>query len=368
LFDFELHIYIYINSAEQWNLASPLATCSLLVERRDDCLVLDFRQQPQPQQLQRSGPSALDHDNTTPNDSSSSSGTAAIFAQATIDCSIPTRSNQNNAVGTTTGVTENGDNDDTTEISSSSTQTQLPQQQQAPQRRKIQHWIEGTVDSSRYFTLRISTSTSTSTSSDGNHREAMIGFGVRDRDSAIDLREALQYYEASMRREYEATTMTNTVAIVSSNNKNDDTHPDNNSGGCTSAQSSTSKYSIPKLAEGERIHIARLGTTTSARNESKMITTNGSTNKQPILLKKPPPPSAPLTTIFATTDDDPVSLLQKDLRNACHVTSTTTTTASIAPSQNGPIEERGKKDDNNNDVQDDDDDDWETEFVSANNG
>jgi hypothetical protein len=40
------NIYLVVfptNRAENWNLAAPLATCNLHVERRDDGLVLEFR-------------------------------------------------------------------------------------------------------------------------------------------------------------------------------------------------------------------------------------------------------------------------------------------------------------------------------------
>jgi hypothetical protein len=251
-------LYFTTNRAEDWNLAEPLATCNLHVERRDDGLVLEFRKL----------------DDTTNN----------IFAQAVIDCSIQQPQQQS---ATT---------DDTTK---------------PPVTRPIRHWIEGTVDSSRYFTLRIV--------STANGREAFIGFGFRDRDQATDLREALQFYEASMRREYEATIITTTPG---------------------------SKYTITKLAEGERIHI-RTGkegngggdSTNSSIVKSKKKET--STQSLPVLLKKPPPAPANIGNSFTTSETlsfDGTTQLGQPIVHADDTT-----------------------------IGDDDgDDDWESDFVSAN--
>jgi Protein of unknown function (DUF1681) len=219
----------FLLSAEDWNLAAPLATCNLVVERRDDQLVLEFRKVVEE-------PSAF---STTP----------PVFAESIIDCSI-----------------QQSDQD-------------------PPQ---IRHWIEGTVDSSRYFTLRIVSS--------ANNREALIGFGFRDRDQATDLRESLQFYEASMKRDYEATLL----------------------------MSKVSEYSIPKLAEGERMHVrtGKEGTNNSPKRKGSSKSTSTSF---PILLKKPPP--APEQAVILSTSDHSMDE-KEELQN--------------------------------------DDDDWEGDFVSAN--
>ena len=244
------------------------------MERRGDCLVLEFRQIQDDQQQQ-------------PPTTFGQNVAGTVFAQAVIDCSVQQSSSS--------GVAN--------EFSAS----QLQQQQQ---QRKVQHWIEGTIDSSRYFTLRIS----------NGGREALIGFGFRDRDRAIDLREALQYYEASMRREYEASTL----------NDNDN----------------TSKFTIPKLADGERIHV-RTGKSNdcnkSVTSKSKKSESPANSNR-PILLKKPPPSSSDTAT------DEISSQLSNDLSTNCSVTTRMTTTASI------PFNEA---------TDNYDDDDWDTEFVSA---
>jgi Protein of unknown function (DUF1681) len=259
-----IHIYTLLfsptNRAEDWNLAAPLATCNLHVERRDDGLVLEFRK--------------LDD------------GTNNIFAQAVIDCSIQQQQQQQQSATT----------DDTTKSSET---------------HPIRHWIEGTVDSSRYFTLRIV--------STANGREAFIGFGFRDRDQATDLREALQFYEASMRREYEATVISTTPG---------------------------SKYTISKLAEGERIHI-RTGKEGNGGGDSsnssivKSKKKETSTQSLPVLLKKPPPAPVNIGNSFTTSE-----------------TSSFDGTNEIGQ----PIVHADDKK-----IGDDDgDDDWESDFVSAN--
>jgi Protein of unknown function (DUF1681) len=260
-FTYHSHIYLVVfptKRAEDWNLAAPLATCNLHVERRDDGLVLEFRKL----------------DDATNN----------IFAQAVIDCSIQ----QQQQSATTDDATK------------------------PPETHPIRHWIEGTVDSSRYFTLRIV--------STANGREAFIGFGFRDRDQATDLREALQFYEAAMRREYEATVITTTPG---------------------------SKYTITKLAEGERIHIrtGKEGNGGSDSSNSSIVKSKKketSTQSLPVLLKKPPPAPDNIGNSFTTSEtsssfDDSTQIRQ-------------------------PIVHADDKI-----IGDDDgDDDWESDFVSAN--
>jgi len=179
------------NRAEDWNLAKPLQTCSLLVERRGDQLVLEFFTAPE----------------------------GKLFAQSIVDCSV-----------------KEGSDDE-------------------PPKR-IQYWLEQVVDSSRYFTLRIL---------GGQGREATIGFGFRDREQATDLRESMQHYENSIRREQEAAKHSNSAL----------------------------QYHIPKLAEGEKMHIntGKDGDTASAKKDSKSAAsaTDGKKKAVPLLLKKPPP-------------------------------------------------------------------------------
>lgn len=261
------------------------------MERRGDCLVLEFRQKPEDTHQQQPPPATFGRNISS-----------TIFAQAVIDCSLP--------LATSSGT-------------AGEPPTTLLQQQ-----RKIQHWIEGTIDSSRYFTLRITS---------GGGREALIGFGFRDRDQAIDLRESLQHYEASMRREYEASTMNNS---------------DNTA-------STISKYTIPKLADGERIHV-RTGKSSDGNKATKSkskATDSPTKSDRPILLKKPPPPNINISTNAIA------SHLSYDLNNRCDVTTTAATTTT--PSQSDDVNcnlvvLQPEAMDN-----DDDDDDWDTEFVSA---
>jgi len=61
------------------------------------------------------------------------------------------------------------------------------------QKLSMEYFVESVVDSSRYFVVRIV--------DDKSGREARIGFGFRDRDEATDFREALNFYQKSIRRE-----------------------------------------------------------------------------------------------------------------------------------------------------------------------
>ena len=165
--------------AEDWNLADPLKTCDLLVERRGDSLVLEFQ-----------------HD-------------GGVFAAGQLD------------------ATKGG---------------------------KVAQFLEQVVDSSRYFVVKIQ--------GDGG-REALIGFGFRDREKATDLRESLDHYEKSIQREAEA------------------------------GSSKLGSYHVPKLEDGEQIHVdvgKKKGKSTVVKKEK---TGDGAI---PLLSKKPPPPGPDETT------------------------------------------------------------------------
>lgn len=212
--------------ADDWDLANPLQTCSLLVERRADQLVLEFRVKD------------------------------TVFAQSTIDCT-------NN--------------------------------------RKLSHYLDFVRDSSRYFTLKISK----------NGREATIGFGFRDRDQATDLRESLQHYENSIRREQEASE----------------------------ALANAPQYHIPKLKEGEKIHV-NTGRKESSREKKK------STKKTGVPLLKKPPPSPPA---------------EKSVGMAAG------TVQQLAINMSGiDLDNKSDQDDSSNGaVYEGDEEEWATEFVSA---
>lgn len=160
--------------AEDWNLASPLKECRLLVERRGDAFVLEF---------QHSG--------------------NQVFAMATCD------------------VTKGGSAD---------------------------HFLEQVVDSSRYFVVKIQ---------GGGGREALIGFGFRDRDQATNLRESLQHYQKAMKRESQSET------------------------------APASNFTVHQLAEGEKIHV----NVPSKGKKTPRAKASGGGNGGLLLLKKPPPPA-----------------------------------------------------------------------------
>lgn len=109
------------------------------------------------------------------------------------------------------------------------------------------HFLEQVVDSSRYFVVKIQ---------GGGGREALIGFGFRDRDKAIDLRESLQHYQKAMERESQSET------------------------------SPASKFKVPELAEGEKIHVNVTG---KGKGRAKGKSSGG--GGIPLLMKKPPPPA-----------------------------------------------------------------------------
>ena len=125
--------------AEDWNLANPLATCSLVVMRRDDaCLLRLLTDRPK-----KDGPPGA----TEPH----------LFAKCVIelDFANPTK--------------------------------------------KIEHWVEAVVDSSRYSVVRIS--------DERTGREAHVGIGFRERSDAVNFKMSLQEYENALRRERQAEAM-----------------------------------------------------------------------------------------------------------------------------------------------------------------
>jgi hypothetical protein len=164
-------LYLY-NSAEDWDLSTPLKTVQLLVERRNDSLCFDFT-----------------HNN-------------ALFCAASV---------------------QTGDNE------------KIPS-----------NWLEQVVDSSRYFVVKIQ---------GAGGKEATIGFGFRDRDFALNLREAIQHYETSVSRQ------TKELA----------------------------DYKVPTLKEGETIHVTvKGGSAAKPKSATKQRAAGGGVP----LLKKPPPAAA----------------------------------------------------------------------------
>ena len=61
------------------------------------------------------------------------------------------------------------------------------------EKKKIGHFVEAVVDSTRYFVVRVK--------DEKADREALIGLGFRDREEAGDFRMALAKYESDIKRE-----------------------------------------------------------------------------------------------------------------------------------------------------------------------
>lgn len=99
------------------------------------------------------------------------------------------------------------------------------------------------MDSSRYFVVQIQSA----------GKSAYVGFGFRDRDVALDLVGNLQQFQKSIQREQQSKNMK--VA------------------------------EIPKLAEGEKIHIS-FGSRKPTDGDKKKPRPSGGGG--PVLLKKPP--------------------------------------------------------------------------------
>ena len=59
--------------------------------------------------------------------------------------------------------------------------------------KKLDHYVEAVVDSTRYFVVRVK--------DEKANREALIGLGFRDREEAGDFRAALSKYERDISKE-----------------------------------------------------------------------------------------------------------------------------------------------------------------------
>lgn len=140
--------------------------------------------------------------------------------------------------------------------------------------------IETVMDSSRYFVCKILQSNPSDPSK--KTRTALLGFGFRERDIAIDLLGNIQQFRQSIDRELEAKEL------------------------------ASKTKAIPTLAQGEKIHISLPGSkgkTTVVKSPKVTSSKIGSTTT-PILLKKPPPSAdgsssidLPLTPLSPFVDD-----------------------------------------------------------------
>lgn len=116
--------------------------------------------------------------------------------------------------------------------------------------------VETVMDSSRYFVCKILQSNPNDTTKKA--RTALLGFGFREREIAIDLLGNLQQFRQSIDRELEAKDL------------------------------ASKTKAIPTLAEGEKIHISLPGGKGKTMKSPRTTSLKGS-GGTPILLKKPPP-------------------------------------------------------------------------------
>lgn len=115
--------------------------------------------------------------------------------------------------------------------------------------------VETVMDSSRYFVCKILQSNPNDATK--KSRTALLGFGFREREIAIDLLGNLQQFRQSIDRELEAKDL------------------------------ASKTKAIPTLAEGEKIHISLPGGKGGKSTTVKSPKPKGSGT--PVLLKKPPP-------------------------------------------------------------------------------
>lgn len=123
------------------------------------------------------------------------------------------------------------------------------------------YYCEEVVDSSRYFTIRIT--------DDKTGREARVGIGFRERDFASNFRMSLQDYQASLQRERKAYELQEAYV----------------NGGDGEAAA------VLSLKEGEKIHVNLGGKSTISKDKAASVG-GAPTGASPILLKKPPPSPA----------------------------------------------------------------------------
>jgi hypothetical protein len=131
--------------AEDWNLANPIMTCSLLVMRRDDELHVDVmasRQKP------NAPPGAME---------------TYLYARCEISPDVASAAGHGQKGGA---------------------------------ERKLEYWVNPAVDTSRYFAIRIKDPRS--------GREAYIGMGFRERADATNFRMSIDDYVDSIKREVRA--------------------------------------------------------------------------------------------------------------------------------------------------------------------
>lgn len=145
-------------------------------------------------------------------------------------------------------------------------------------KKKVEHFVEAVVDSSRYYVVRITDTKS------GRH--ANIGVGFRERDDASNFRMALQEYERSLERERIAQAMHH---AYEEQHENASESSDGNDKNVASLSASLPPVGNLTLKEGEKIHLDLKGSKSKTVKESKPKSSTGGALP---LLKKPPPSPA----------------------------------------------------------------------------
>jgi hypothetical protein len=225
-------------SADDWDLANPIATCSLHVLRRDSSLLIKLLTD----KPKKNGPPGATEKH--------------LFAQSTIALDFFKQQQQ-----------------------------QQQQNQQQNQISMMGHWIDPVTDSSRYFAIRIS--------DEKRKKEAQIGIGFRERNDALNFKMSLQDYENTMRKEAMVHTTTTTATTTTTNEgEGEDQHEEfkvqddaNNDTAVAPAGGLDTTVSKLSLKEGEKIHINLKGST---RTKKQQQSSSSSSNKPPLLLRKPP--------------------------------------------------------------------------------
>ena len=319
-----MHSFIHsmYSRAEDWDLSNPLKTCRLTVDRMDQScwiqLFVDAWKPLQTEDSTGSRPAAIANPSITT--------TGARKVESSLFCRSIITVTPNDATTTTTTTTSsiNNNNNDTTATS------------------KVRHMVEPVVDSSRYFVVKIqsttptsgtnTTSTTTTTTNNNTnhhthntHRTAHIGLGFRERDDASNFILALQDYEKSRHREFQANKMLQEyekqqeqlimAAEAEAAGRGEPTTADDSN---TKSLATTPAISKLTLKEGETIHITLKGMegSSTTKEHKKAAASHGSSSSSggmgvaaiPLLKKKPPtlgqlppPPSANLPPVGLRT-------------------------------------------------------------------
>lgn len=168
---------------------------------------------------------------------------------------------------------------------------ECPIQVEANEEGGLLKFVEGVIDSSRYFVFRLKDKNS--------NRTAMIGVGFRDRDVAFDLKSVLNDYIRYVDRSAQAeeNNLLDLESLKVSNDGDDNKHNNNGNkdgigpdGEIDLLGNSNLPPSKLQLKEGEKIHVNFAGKT----EKKKSISSSSGGGKLSFI---PPPPPAG-STIF----------------------------------------------------------------------